>query len=72
MSPSAAMILPKPSPMLEYIFGFAYGKYESTYQKSYLFAALDNIKWTDSCMSDTACEDSSHHAFTVVIEVVDV
>jgi hypothetical protein len=38
--------------------------------KTYLFATLNDIKWADSCVSDTACEYTTSHAFGIVSQVV--
>jgi len=74
MTPFAAMILPKPSPILLYIVGLAYIKVRirSIKKFTYLFAALDDIEGANCCVSETASENTSHHAFSVVVEVVDV
>ncbi len=41
-------------------------------KSTYLFATLDDIKGTDGSVGKAACKDTTHHAFSVVVEVVDV
>ncbi len=69
------MILPNPSPILLYIVGLACQQIlELLNQKrsSYLLAALDDVKRADSGVGEPACKDTACHAFSVVVEVVDV
>ena len=75
MRPSAAMILPNPSPMLLYIVGLAFKqKVRDTGKRkpTYLLATLDDVERADSGVSEPACKDTASHAFSVVAEVVDV
>lgn len=39
---------------------------------SYLLSALNNIEWAHKGVCDTAWEDTSNHAFSVVAHVVNV
>ena len=75
MRPSAAIILPNPSPMLLYIVGLAF-KQEvrdtSNKEPTYLLATLDNVERADGGVGEPACKDTASHAFSVVAEVVDV
>ena len=60
--------------MLLYIVGLACIKVKSRAKEkpTYLLAALYDIEGANSCVGETAGENTSHHAFSVVAEVVDV
>ena len=41
-------------------------------ENAYLSATLNNIKWTDYCMRETASENASKHTLGVVGQIMDV
>ena len=57
--------------MLLYMVGLAYKKLVKQ-RGVYLFAALDNIKWTDCGVSKTAGENTSAHTLDIITKIVNV